>query len=91
MCFCKGVCNDRLCDCSKNAVRAINLMKLPVGEEWAFPPITPDPVKPQHYMTFSQLMSSLSFSKPDQHLKDGTNESYKQCRYVKLTRSATNG
>ena len=42
VCFCKSVCNDRSCDCNKNAVRAINLMKLPVGEKWAFPPITPD-------------------------------------------------
>ena len=82
VCFRKGVCNDRSCDCSKNAVRAVNLIKLPVGEKWAFPPITPDPVNPEHYMTFGQLKSSLSFSNPDQHLKDVMKESCKHCRYV---------
>ena len=82
VCFCKGVCNVRLCDCSKNTVHVINLMKLPVGEKWAFPPITPDSKNPKHYMTFDQLKSSLSFSNPDQHLKDVTNESCVRCRYV---------
>ena len=73
------MCNVRLCDCSKNTVHVINLMKLPVGEKWAFRPITPDPKNPKHYMTFDQLKSSLSFSNPDQHLKDITNESCVQC------------
>ncbi|XP_065905841.1 uncharacterized protein [Dysidea avara] len=82
VCFRKGVCNDRSCDCSKNMVRAINLMKLPVGEKWSFPPITKDSKNPEHYMTFDQLKSSLSFSNPDEHLKDGTNESCMRCRYV---------
>ena len=31
VCFCNGVCNDKSCDCSKNTICAINLMKLPVG------------------------------------------------------------
>lgn len=76
------MCNNRSCDYSKNAFHAINLMKLPLGEKWSFPPITPDPVNPEHHMTLGQLKSSLSFSNPDQHLKDGTNESCKQCRYL---------
>jgi len=79
VCFRKGVYNDRSCDYSKNMVHAINLMKLSIGKKWSFPPITKDP---EYYMTFNQLKSSLSFSNPDEHLKDGTNESYTRCRYV---------
>jgi len=44
-------------------------MKLPVGEKWSFSPITPDPNKTKHYMTFTQLKAALSFSNPDQHKK----------------------
>ena len=73
--LCNGICNNKSCDCSKNTVCAISLMKLPVGEKWAFLPITPDPVNPEHYMEFGKFKSSLLFSNPDQHLKDGTNKS----------------
>ena len=33
-------------------------------------------------MTFTQLKAALSFSNPDQHLKDGTNEGCRTCRYI---------
>jgi len=81
----KGLCafaNDRLCDCNKNIVRTTNLMKLPEGEKLSFPSITPDPNNPEHYMTFTQLKAALSFSNPDQLLKDGTNEGCRKCRYI---------
>jgi len=65
-------------------VCAINFMRLPIGEKCSFPPIYyKGPKKnPEHYMTFNQLKSSLSFRNPDDHLKDGTNESCTQCGYV---------
>ena len=57
-------------------------MKLPEGEQWSFPPITPDPNNPEQYMTFTQLKAALSFNNRDQHLKDGTNEGCRTCRYI---------
>ena len=43
VCFRNGICDDHACDCKRNKVRALNIMKLPVSRRWAFPPITPDP------------------------------------------------
>jgi len=43
VCFRKGICEDPTCNCTKNEVQAVNIMKLPVSKKWAFPPITPDP------------------------------------------------
>lgn len=53
-----------MCDCRKNEVQAVNIMKLPVSRRWAFPPITPDPQHLDHYMTFRQLTTALKFSNP---------------------------
>ena len=68
VCFRKGICDDLVCDCRKNEVQAINIMKLPVSRKWAFPPITPDPQHLNHNMTFRQLATALKYSNPDEHL-----------------------
>ena len=82
VCFRKGICDDHMCDCRKNEVQAVNIMKLPMSRRWAFPPITPDPQHLDHYMTFRQLTTALKFSNPDEHLKEIMNSRCDKCRYV---------
>ena len=86
VCFRKGSCGDAECDCmdSERELVAKEVGKVPMGEKWLFPPITPDQNHPDHYQTFHQLQNALSFSMPDQHLKDGIKTQCTKCRYVVL-------
>ena len=81
VCFRKGGCGDPSCECISSGITASEVWKVPSGERWLFPPITPDPSNVGHYMTFHQLQTALSFSRPDQHLKDGVNTQCSKCRY----------
>ena len=82
ICFRRGACGDQACECMKPAIRAKDVMSLPSGEQWLFPPITPDPDHPGHYMTFRQLKLSLAYSCPDQHMTGLLHELCGKCRYV---------
>lgn len=69
VCFRKRSCGDADCDCNSELV-AKEIRNIPMGGNWLFSPITPDPDHPDHYQTFHQLQNALVFSTPDQHLKD---------------------
>jgi hypothetical protein len=87
VCFKKGSCGDPACKCTggdRGEIRATSVWKIPHGEKWLFPPITPDPNHPGHYMTLHQLEKSLAFSNPDQHLTGITTGCCTKCRYVDL-------
>lgn len=82
VCFRKGACGDEQCECNSNATKATEVMKIPTSDKWLLPPITPCPERPGQYRTFRQQSTALSFSYPDQHMKDVLNEACPKCRYV---------
>ncbi|XP_071502781.1 uncharacterized protein [Diadema antillarum] len=82
VCFRKGSCGESTCKCMEDGVRASKVWKMPSGDKWLFPPITPDPEHPGHYKTLRQLERSLAFSSPDQHLKNFEARSCTHCRYI---------
>jgi len=79
VCFHKSIYDKHACECKRNEIRAVNIMKLPVSKRWAFPPITPDPQHLNHYMTFDKLRKALKFSSPDEHLKEVMDSHCEKC------------
>ena len=81
--FRKSACGDSTCVCMENAVEATRVWQLPTSPKWLFPPITPDPEHPGHYMTLNQLATTPHehISSPDQHLSVES-RSCNMCRSV---------
>ena len=82
--FRKKSCGSANCYCSQPQVPAgRNIAEdVPSCAEWLFPPITVDPSKPDHFMTYHQLIDAENYDAPGYHFTTWNVGACHKCKYV---------
>ena len=81
--FSRQACRDDSCPCFQTPIKATHAFdQLLKNERYLFPTITPLPARPDHYMTYEQLVAAEQQSVAGSYFDTWSFGSCKKCRYV---------